>query len=531
MTVITNVISRLPVILGEYDSTKVYGRKNRVIQYTCELESKVDNNTFVPITWDGAETFTLDEVHWTLISGNPMNYILQQAKPATTGSTGDYPYNGMGRVVLAKNMVGGVNTLTQDMFFKGEIGSRVPNTNTVFVIQYDFVLGENVTIPAGCVLEFEGGSISGGDLTLENNCKVVNGDFNAFGKLTIGSNCCIENSVFDGLVSNGAVIYGNNITNFTINGSKIVVNSNNQNTDVSGIKITSGANIKVSNCIFTGSKNENYATELSSPLLVLDSTNVSVVGCTLTESEKEGLFVAGGSKILFEGNVCYNAGYSGIAMGGCTDVIVNGNLVYNTGASCISTNCENQVISNNVVHNNRTGNGITTGHAMGDDSNTRTCIVVGNLIENCHNFGISVAQPKELVIANNIIKNLTAYPSDSQHQADGINIQPSIDDTPTTKRIVIEGNVIENVYRGISIPIYKLSAGKMNVSICNNSISNGYSTNGIFAYADIIEIHDNRFTDAGTDHSMTLSASEINIYNNKFNKNITIIGNNCNCYI
>ena len=92
-----------------------------------------------------------------------------QTKPATTGTTGDHPYNGMGRVELAKNMVNTgtelapimVNQLTQDMFYKGAVGSRVPNTNTIFVIRYDFVLAENIIIPSGCVLDFAGGSISG----------------------------------------------------------------------------------------------------------------------------------------------------------------------------------------------------------------------------------------------------------------------------------------------------------------------------------------------------------------------------------
>ena len=54
-----------------------------------------------------------------------------------------------------------VNTLTQDMFYKGAAGSRTPNTNTVFIIQYDYTLAENITIPADCVLMFIGGSISG----------------------------------------------------------------------------------------------------------------------------------------------------------------------------------------------------------------------------------------------------------------------------------------------------------------------------------------------------------------------------------
>ena len=74
-----------------------------------------------------------------------------QNKPATTGTTGDYPYNGMGRIELQKNIVNGVNTLTQAMFTQ---------QNTIYVIQYDFTLGEDITVPENCVLEFDGGSIS-----------------------------------------------------------------------------------------------------------------------------------------------------------------------------------------------------------------------------------------------------------------------------------------------------------------------------------------------------------------------------------
>ena len=84
-----------------------------------------------------------------------------QNKPASTGTTGDYPYNGMGRVVLDKNLVGGVPTLTQDMFKKGPVGSRVDNENTIFVILYDYILTADIYIPANCVLQFDGGSISG----------------------------------------------------------------------------------------------------------------------------------------------------------------------------------------------------------------------------------------------------------------------------------------------------------------------------------------------------------------------------------
>lgn len=54
--------------------------------------------------------------------------------------------------ILHKNVVNGVNTLTQAM---------MNETNTKYVIKYDYMLGENITIPANCVLEFDGGSING----------------------------------------------------------------------------------------------------------------------------------------------------------------------------------------------------------------------------------------------------------------------------------------------------------------------------------------------------------------------------------
>ena len=63
--------------------------------------------------------------------------------------------NGMGRIVLKKT----------DNF--KEVVEAQTNGNTIFVIKYDFTLTDNVTIPANCVLEFDGGSIS-----TSNNSKI-----------------------------------------------------------------------------------------------------------------------------------------------------------------------------------------------------------------------------------------------------------------------------------------------------------------------------------------------------------------------
>lgn len=78
-------------------------------------------------------------------------------------------FSGLGRVILRKNIMkvedpiyGKVkkNILYQDMFTQ---------SNTVYEIRYDFDLNnQTITIPENCVLQFEGGSISNGTITLDN---------------------------------------------------------------------------------------------------------------------------------------------------------------------------------------------------------------------------------------------------------------------------------------------------------------------------------------------------------------------------
>ena len=77
-------------------------------------------------------------------------------------------YSGMGRTILRKNMVDGVNVLTQEM---------MSEPNVIYVIQYDYDLrGETITIPEGCVLQFEGGNLKNG--TLIGNNTIVLGSIN-----------------------------------------------------------------------------------------------------------------------------------------------------------------------------------------------------------------------------------------------------------------------------------------------------------------------------------------------------------------
>ena len=75
-------------------------------------------------------------------------------------------FSGLGKIILRKNIVldNGAykNVLTQDMINK---------PNTIYEIRYDFDLnGKEITIPEGCVLDFQGGSLSNGILIGNNTC-------------------------------------------------------------------------------------------------------------------------------------------------------------------------------------------------------------------------------------------------------------------------------------------------------------------------------------------------------------------------
>lgn len=83
-------------------------------------------------------------------------------------------FSGKGRVYLRKNIVTvkdpdtgntyKTNLLTQEMIGK---------ENTIYIIQYDYNLnGQTITVPEGCVLQFEGGSIKNGKINF-NDCLVL----------------------------------------------------------------------------------------------------------------------------------------------------------------------------------------------------------------------------------------------------------------------------------------------------------------------------------------------------------------------
>lgn len=111
-------------------------------------------------------------------------------------------FSGLGRIYLRKNLVEieqenrtkvTKNILTQEM---------INATNTRYIIQYDYDLGgETITVPEGCVLQFEGGSFNNGNLILKNSTIV--GEGNISGVELIGTLLNPLSSKMFGFISDG----------------------------------------------------------------------------------------------------------------------------------------------------------------------------------------------------------------------------------------------------------------------------------------------------------------------------------------
>lgn len=131
-------------------------------------------------------------------------------------------YSGLGRVYLRKNIVTlegtGKNVLTQAM---------VNTANTIYHIQYDYDLnGQTITLPAGCVLEFDGGSVKNGTIVLTNTTIKSRGG-KIFDSVTLSGSVTNDEmpiswwNVTRGAYSQDAVAYSEFISSATANTSVI----------------------------------------------------------------------------------------------------------------------------------------------------------------------------------------------------------------------------------------------------------------------------------------------------------------------
>ena len=126
MTVTKKLIGRLPILLGEYDSTKVYGKKQRVTLYGSEFESIVDNNTTAPAVLSNG-TLTINTGNWRVVSngteaflaGEKIKHFNEEDNPKFVSADTDND----GRL-LESTDIEGKKTFYGDVIINGNVTSK-----------------------------------------------------------------------------------------------------------------------------------------------------------------------------------------------------------------------------------------------------------------------------------------------------------------------------------------------------------------------------------------------------------------------
>ena len=261
-------------------------------------------------------------------------------------------YSGLGRRILRKNIVAGVNVLTQSMM-------QWPNT--IYVIQYDYDLqGETITVPEGCVLQFEGGGFSNGEV--KNYNKFIKASI--LGLYCNNENKAIENSkLFERYINmgfsielDGAYYFGANSilkNNVNVKGGEYIIKG-----DMPILLNGEDIDLNLNNvCFNTREKkhieliNRIFIVELNSiekrPIRSLSIQNCVIDGCRLftwySNLDVESINKIPIDNIHISSNSFINTGINSIKINDASvmTVMIKGNIIKNCGIGTFNISSDN----------------------------------------------------------------------------------------------------------------------------------------------------------------------------------------------
>ena len=199
-----------------------------------ELGSEVDDfketitnqvNNYKPIEINGNVTNAADEEDITSDENN-----LLKLKDRNN-------LNGMGYVILRKNKI---------------LSEQLTQTNTIYDIRYNFDLdGSELNVPEGCVLKFNGGSISNGKI-VGNNTIIDSSPIHIFNNIELSGSFGLEYYVewfgASSKILNNEVVFNHAITqiNKTSSGGILLINGRYVISDT--VYLRNGVSLK---CVFT----------------------------------------------------------------------------------------------------------------------------------------------------------------------------------------------------------------------------------------------------------------------------------------
>lgn len=320
----------------------------------------------------------------------------------------------------------GINVLTQAMLNR---------PNTIYVIQHDFTLGEDITVPANCVLEFDGGSISG----------------NGTGKDTITGN---ETSIiYNGTILDNVICTGSwNVPCIKSSMFKEIHRVNSIQ------KLFSLCNDSIKNTIIIESG--NYECELVEWVQ-------GIAGRAITLVNKKNI------ELIINGNLILDSNglpdYDIVWINECENIKVcgNGSIVGDKDTHDYTTNQDSGyrthewgrgihiVKSKNVevcglTMYGCTGDGLTLGDATLDTTISNNFYIHDITIHDCRRQGITVAGIENLVIDNFVIYNIVGTVTGTNGPGAGIDVEPD-DNLCTCNNISITNGTIKNCEGGVLI--------------------------------------------------------------------------------
>ena len=289
-------------------------------------------------------------------------------------------YSGLGRVYLRKNLVTlegvGKNVLTQAM---------VNTANTIYHIQYDYDLnGQTITLPAGCVLEFDGGSVKDGTIT-GNGSFIKDTDEKMFGNgvkiAGTWKNSVIRSSWFetnDDTLNNILAMNDDRVTDIYITEdltvfpadfdglnvasntklflSATITKSTSVGETYSVFGVKNAENVSIFGGLILGTRESAHTTEYGMGIHIYNSKNVRV-STTIKNTTGDGIYVAASENILIENSVFDGVGRNGITLISGKNFIVKNckfdNILYKLprAAVDIEPNNTNEIVKNVLIEN------------------------------------------------------------------------------------------------------------------------------------------------------------------------------------
>lgn len=282
-------------------------------------------------------------------------------------------------IILKKNLVNGVNTLTQEM---------MSATNTKYVVKYDYVLGEDITVPANCILKFDGGSVNCSNYVITGNKMPTDVVYTPemFGAGKTSDDTKSIQSCFN-IARNVKMDWEYNVY------------ANTTNYENASIIVPSITNIEINGKIYYKTSN----LDLYSIFLIKDVQNIKICGLGILIGDKD-----------------IHSGTTG---------------QHGFGINIVSS--ENIEINGNLEFYNFWGDGIYLGYTAPQNNNIK---IEGVYIHDCRRNGVGVTGGNNVEICNFKIKNIGG----NNPQA-GIDIEnQTSDDIDGINNVYIYNGVIED---------------------------------------------------------------------------------------